>query len=150
MASRSKQLDHEIAEALTRTPRRAGTPLPPSPSSASHEGYVYHATNVERAHSIAESGLKPHGPSYGTDQREWPDGSRERRSYWITRAASAHSFAPEEGPWVLLRALRSQLDAKVERGTGDIVTTKTVPASKIEIVTDEGWEPLKSWAASRA
>lgn len=145
MTKTAKQLDREIAEALAQRP---GTPIPPSSASTSQEGYIYHATNTERAHAIAEGGLKPHGPSYGTDQSEWPDGSREHRSYWIQRASSAWAFAPEEGQAVLLRALQSQLDTKAEHGTGDIVTTKTVPASKIEILTDVGWQPLKAWDAS--
>lgn len=142
MPKTAKQLDQDIDDALNQ--RRLA--IQPSPTTESQEGYIYHATNLDRAHSIATTGLKPHRPSYGTDQVEWPDGSRERRSYWITRAASAYAFAPEQGPPVLLRARRDQLDVEVERGTGDLVTTKTVPASKIEILTDAGWSPLKSWA----
>lgn len=142
----AQQLDNEIAASLLTYQPPAKT-IRPSASIESQEGYIYHATNRERAVEIAKDGLKPHAPSFGTDQNEWPDGSREKRSYWISRAGSAWSFAPEYGEAVLLRALRSQLDTKIERGTGDVVTTKKVPVSKIEILTEQGWIPLKSWAS---
>lgn len=135
----------EITHAASFRPLM-GKPIKPSSSTESQPGYVYHATNEERAAAIATSGLRPHGPSYGTDQDVWPDGSREKRSYWTRRAASAHYFAPEEGPAVLLRVAEGPT-FKAERGTGDIVTTKTVPATQIEILTDEGWEPVKKWAS---
>lgn len=121
-----------------------GEPIAPSRESQSDEGYVYHATNLDNAHQIAESGLHTHKPWHGTEQNEWPDGSRESRSYWSTKAHVVHSFAPE-GRAVMLRAKHDDLKgAKFERGTGDVVHTKKVHPSKLEIHTNRGWEPLST------
>ena len=106
------------------------------------EGYVYHATNADRADEIAEAGkltrAKPH--EY-TDQTTWPDGSTEPRNYFTPTAQNTWQFAPEEGKPVLLRVKRGEHPFKAE-GTGDLYSTKDVPASKIEALTENGWVPL--------
>lgn len=113
----------------------------PTAETPSEPGYVYHATNTERALQIAEDGkLKTFGPSYGTDQPEWPDGSKQKRSYFTRKAGAAWQFAPEEGKPVLLRT--RETDAFKRESTGDIYTTKAVKASALEVLTDRGWEPL--------
>jgi len=113
------------------------TRRPPEPDPV----YVYHATNSERAQSISESGaVRAHGPSFGTDQSVWPDGAREKRSYWTTRPSSAASFAPEDGQPVLLRSKRSP-SFKTESGTGDIFSTS--PVKGVEYLARDGtWKPL--------
>lgn len=105
--------------------------------------YHYHATNLERAHDIANQGkLVPHGPSYGTDQTAWPDGSRQKRSYFGTDK-NVWQFAPEEGQPVVLRVKRGAADFKAE-STGDIYVSKPIKADYLEILTHQGWQPLKN------
>jgi len=111
-------------------------------AEASEPGYVYHATNTERAQHIAESGkLKTHKPHEFTDQSEWPDRSVERRNYFTPTAEHTWQFAPEEGTPTLLRIKKDAHAFKTE-STGDLYSTKPVPASKIEVLTKEGWKPL--------
>lgn len=122
-------------------------PLRPGPGTEGPQGFAYHATNEERACDIARSRkLKTHKPSEFTDQDEWPDGSVEKRSYHSKHANVVWAFAPETGPHVLLRTGLTSHPFKPEQGTGDLVTTKPISASKIEIGLDEGWVPLVSWA----
>lgn len=110
-------------------------------------GFVYHATNVERAQDIASSALQTHGPSYGTEQSAWPDGSTERRSYWTAGGGRvATSFAPENGKPVLLR---TRQDVRFKReSTGDIYTKKTIAASDLEMLHADGWKALHLTTAS--
>ena len=129
-----------------------GTPLfsPESPVSravkpdeklTAEPGYVYHATNEERAEDIRASRyLKLYPPHYGTDQQAWPDGASDKRSYWSLNAGSVWQFAPEEGKPVVLRT--KQTSAFKKESTGDIYTRHSVPAKQVEILTDKGWEPL--------
>lgn len=105
---------------------------------------MYHATNMERAYDIARVGLKPHRPWEYTEQESWPDGGTEGRVYFTPRASSAWQFAPEEGTSVLLRVPSSA--AKFGDGTGDRFARRAVPATKIEIMTTDGWEPIAQWA----
>ncbi len=122
-------------------------PVAPSSSTASERGWLYHATNVYNARQIAEGGsLKTHSPWHGTDQEAWPDGSTQKRSYWSRRAEVVWAFAPEEGPAVILRT--PETDDFHRESTGDIYTTKKVKASNIEILTDEGWIPLRTAIAN--
>lgn len=110
------------------------------PAPEREAGYVYHATNEERAEGIAALGLVPHGPSYGTDQETWPDGSRAKRSYFIDVPAHATAFAPEEGRAVLLRVPD---DAMKRESTGDRYTNDKIPAHKVEILgKDRKWRKL--------
>lgn len=114
----------------------------PTSSTESEPGHVYHATNTDNLEEIVASGkLIPHGPSYGTDQSEWPDGSRQKRSYWSARAGAVWAFAPEQGRAAILRTARTP-DFKNESGTGDVYTTKPVPVARLEVLTEEGWIPL--------
>jgi hypothetical protein len=109
---------------------------------SSAPGYLYHATNEERAHDIAEQGLKTHKPWEHTDQGEWPDGSREKRSYFTSKADHASSFAPEEGKSVLLRVPDSAADFHKE-STGDIYSKKPIKSDKLEILGDDKqWHPI--------
>jgi hypothetical protein len=109
----------------------------------SEPGYVYHATNSERAREIAETGsLKTHRPHEFTDQDVWPDGSTQKRNYFTGSADNTWQFAPEDGTPVLLRA---KADPQIRReSTGDLYSTKPFPADKLEAYTNEGWIPLKN------
>jgi hypothetical protein len=111
-------------------------------------GYVYHATSHEAAGDITEGGLLTFGPSHGTDQDAWPDGSDKDRAYFATSPATAYSFAPESGNPVLLRVPR--LDSmEDESGTGDVVSHSPVDASKLEALGADGsWVPLRRTPAS--
>lgn len=115
----------------------------PSAGTQGNEGFVYHATNEERLYDILHARrLVTHGPSYGTDQFAWPDGSREKRSYWSENAGSVWCFAPEEGCSVVLRTKKTVQFRR--ESTGDIYTTKSVPVSQLEVLTDTGWVPAAS------
>ena len=107
----------------------------------SDPGYLYHATNVERANDIAQSRMKLHEPWEFTDQGAWPDGSVKPRAYFSPRAQSVASFAPEEGPSVVLRTPEGNR-FRPESGTGDVVTHKPISARNLEIATPTGWEAL--------
>lgn len=107
----------------------------------SDDGYVYHATNTERLADIADDGLRTHEPWDFTDQDAWPDGSVEKRSYFSASAGAVWAFAPEEGEAVIIRVAVKDHPFKRE-STGDVYSTKTVPPSKIEVLTDEGWARL--------
>ena len=121
-----------------------GDPISPDGSTPSDEGFIYHATNQERAYDIAKEGLNTHEPWDFTDQEEWPDGTTERRSYFAPRASSVWAFAPEEGKPVILR---TRMTKEIKReGTGDLYTTKKLPANRFEILTTDGWEPLTQWS----
>lgn len=124
------------------------TTLSPHHALTSEEGWLYHATNEENAHEIARTGsLQTFRPWDGTDQDSWPDGGRGKRAYFSKTAHSVWSFAPEYGRGVILRT-RATKQFKKEAaylvGIEDYYTTKPVPASSLEILTDEGWLPLLS------
>jgi len=136
-----------MAEPVGGTPTRTAPAAPPvlaqpGPDTPSEVGYQYHATNAERAASIAQAGLTPHGPSYGTDQETWPDGGTGKRTYFNPKAGTVWQFAPEDGRPVILRVKGDAAPFKAE-GTGDTYLTKPVPASLLEIQTDQGWKPLR-------
>lgn len=109
----------------------------------SDAGYVYHATNAERAHDIANDGsLNVHKPDYGTDQDVWPDGSKDKRSYFTSKADQAWQFAPEDGKSALLRMKRDPNVHQVE-STGDLFSKKKIGADKLEYLgSDKQWRPL--------
>jgi proteasome lid subunit RPN8/RPN11 len=106
--------------------------------------YYYHATHLRNARDITESSLEPHGPSYGTEQDSWPDGSTQDRSYFSPSPSTAWMFAPEGGKPVLLRVSRSSADFKTESSTGDIYSRKSIDPKHLEIATDRGWVRLSS------
>jgi len=117
-------------------------PEAPKAGMPSQPGYAYHATNVDRLVDIAASrGLVPHGPSYGTDQYTWPDGSREKRIYFSADAGVVWQFAPEEGrPAVVRVKIGPNMKREV---TGDLYTTKKIPVGSIEYLgQDSQWHPL--------
>ena len=120
--------------------------VPPDHETPSEEGYVYHASNVERAHGVAEHGIKVHKPGEYTDQETWPDGSTEKRNYFSHKAHVVHSFAPEEGPHVILRVHSKNHEFKRESGTGDTYSKKTVHPKHVEILTHKGWHPVQKWS----
>ncbi len=105
------------------------------PSSPDH---LYHATNTENLRDILESGhLRTWRPRHGTpDQREWPDGRTERRSYWISQAPHAESFVPEGGKPVLLRVRRSPSFKR--ESTGDFYVNKIIPTRHLQALTSDG------------
>ncbi len=111
----------------------------------SNPNYVYHATNIDRAHEIAESGkLNTYKPHEFTDQDVWPDGKTEKRNYFTKDANNTWQFAPEEGKPVLLRVKKEDHPFKRE-STGDLYSTKAVDASKIEYLNaDNKWTALRS------
>lgn len=106
-------------------------------------GYLYHATTADRLGDIVSSGkLGTYGPSYGTDQDTWPDGSTQRRSYWTHDPAIARSFYPEEGQPSLLRTPRDAANFRRE-ATGDHYLTKPLPTQSLEVYAGQGaWRPL--------
>lgn len=106
--------------------------------------YVYHATNTDRLHDIADSGkLNTHKPGDFTDQDSWPDGSTEKRNYFTPTAQNTYQFAPEEGHGVLLRMSKHKHPLKAERSTGDLYSTKAVPSHQLEYHgADGGWHPV--------
>lgn len=110
----------------------------------SHPDYVYHATTTEGANDIASSGkLTRQKPGYGTDQKVWPDGSTEKRNYFTPTASNSWQFVPEYGQGALLRIKKVDHPFKRE-STGDLYSTKDVPASKIEYQSENGsWQSLK-------
>lgn len=112
----------------------------------SDPGYLYHATNVERANEIAQSRMKLHEPWEFTDQGAWPDGGVKPRAYFNPRAENVAAFAPEEGPSVVLRTPEGKR-FKRESGTGDVFTRKPVSARDLEIATPEGWKALATTEA---
>lgn len=118
-------------------------PAKPTNTLQSESGYVYHATNTDRAGEISASALKTHRPHEFTDQSVWPDGSSEMRSYWSNRADNVLQFAPEEGTGAILRTKKSN-KFRSESGTGDIFTKEKIDPSEIEILGDDGaWHPLR-------
>jgi len=122
---------------------QASTVDPYSETIAADPDYVYHATNIENAHDIAESGrLRVHGPSYGTEQSAWPDGSREKRSYFTRDPQIARSFYPAEGKMALLRFHRMVASFRRE-STGDIYSRDPISAREAEIYVGGGrWRRL--------
>lgn len=115
----------------------------PAPTTASEAGYLYHATNVERLYEIKATGfLKTFPPWFGTDQRAWPDGSREKRSYWSQTAGGVWHFAPEEGRPVVVRTKMTPIFKR--ESTGDWYTTKKIPTALLEVLLGDGrWVSLQ-------
>lgn len=118
----------------------------PHEKLTSEEGWLYHATNEDNAAEIARTGkLATFKPWEGTDQDSWPDGGRGKRAYFSKTAHSVWSFVPEHGRGVILRTRMTKQfrkEAAYLIGIEDYYTTKPVPASALEILTDEGWRPL--------
>lgn len=111
-------------------------PIPHDPA------YAYHATSDERLHDIAAEGLKTHKPHEFTDQSVWPDGSREKRSYFHEHPHGTLPFAPEHGKPAIIR-VKHRKGMKREAGTRDIVSTAQIPAHEFEYLHENGsWEPL--------
>lgn len=122
--------------------REVPTKLSGPITDADRASYHYHATNLDNARDIAAHGLQPHKPDYGTDQKAWPDGSTEKRSYFGTPEA-VWSFAPEHGYPVVLRVRRDATRFKRE-STGDVYARNTIRAKHIEILTSKGWQSLST------
>lgn len=125
------------------SPAKLNGPVESSP------GYVYHATNVERLHDIAETGkLLTHKPNEFTDQDSWPDGSTAKRNYFTATAANTWQFAPEEGTPALLRMKQGDHPINKEMGTGDIYSTKPVPSKHLEYLgKDSQWYAVNGMKA---
>jgi hypothetical protein len=124
--------------------RRARWPGPgrPDARTPSEPGFLYHATNEEALSDIAAGGLRTHRPWYGTDQRVWPDGGRERRAYFTEQAGFAWQFAPEHGRPALLRA-RAEKVATRRESTSDPITRSRVKPGVLEVLGADGqWYPL--------
>ena len=105
--------------------------------------WAYHATNRENMRGIAKSSLVTHGPSYGTDQRTWPDGKASRRSYFSLDQKVVASFAPA-GKMRVLRVAVTKGKFFREKGTGDIYSRKAIGANKLQVLGPTGiWHRLK-------
>jgi len=157
--SQVNALDERIATLALPTydlPARADTteqasfvPAIPTVSTPVERGYLYHATNRERAYSIATEGLQTHKPWQYTEQNAWPDGSTERRVY-LADGVIPWMFAPEEGRAVLLRVPRGDVHAKRE-STGDYYTTRPIRADKLQVLGDDGeWYPMSAMLRGQA
>jgi SPP1 gp7 family putative phage head morphogenesis protein len=104
--------------------------------------YFYHATSEENARGIADSHLVGHGPSFGTDQGTWPDGSTSKRIYFTDKPSTAWQFAPEHGKPALLRIKRTP-KFKKESGTGDLYREGVkIKPHALEVLTELGWKKL--------
>lgn len=125
------------------------TTMEPTPDVPNAPGYAYHGTSRLRAYDIAETGqLRTHGPSFGTDQHAWPDGKREKRSYWADDARRVYYFIPYDGAGVVLRTPLDPAVFQREAVTKDLYAKKPIPANKLEILLADGsWVPLLTWAA---
>jgi hypothetical protein len=136
--------------ALGSGPMRPGKIFSREQPLSSQEGYVYHATNTERAQNIAREGLRTHKAHEFTDQSIWPDGSREKRAYFTPKAEYAPKFAPEEGEGALLR-IKAGPDIVLERYTGDMYSKKPIPASRIEVLGEDGnYHPITKFFSDGA
>lgn len=118
------------------------------------EGYHYHATNEDNLREIAQSGLGTFHPWHGTDQSHWPDGTRERRSYWHHDPNVTKSFAPAEGKPVLIRARTSNKKGNKrffrESGTGDSYARKRIRPKNLEYLGHTGqWHPVTALTSSQ-
>ncbi|MEO7102357.1 MAG: hypothetical protein ABI119_03365 [Gemmatimonadaceae bacterium] len=115
--------------------------------------YIYHSTNVENLRDIAESGVLKAGlpgrsPSY--DQNVWPDGSKQRRIYFMGDTSIVGSFMPVTGRPVVLRTKMTS-DIRAEAYSNDFYSTKPIPASKLEYLANDGqWHPVRESTASAA
>lgn len=119
----------------------------PSGDIKSEPGYLYHASNRYNAFDIASEGIVTHRPSFGTDQSTWPDGSRQKRSYFSRNAGNVWWFAPEDGKPVILRT-RDDGKSFWNESTGDVYTTKRIPPERLEILMDDGrWISMAEFAA---
>lgn len=106
--------------------------------------YLYHATNEENARSIMQQGLKPHKPHEFTDQRVWPDGGVDRRSYFSADPKVTESFAPVEGQPVFFRVPRTAAQFQRESGTGDWYARQRIVPHVIEFLGADGqWHSLR-------
>lgn len=133
-----KQRIKIIIEALK--PAEPDSQIPTSPY------YLYHATSLDNAFSITETGyLVPNRPWYGTDQTTWPDGSKEKRSYWSKDASVVWQFAPEGSKNVVLRT-PINMNIFQRETTGDYITTIKILISDLEILaTDNNWYKLETF-----
>src|SRR3990172_215154 len=142
----------KAAPAAARAAKAAPTVARAAPEAAAtpaaiEKGYVYHATNAERLEDIASAGkLKTYRPSYGTDQRAWPDGAIERRAYFGKTAEGVRQFAPEHGQAVVVR---TKVGPHIRReSTGDLYTREPIKSDTLEYQAADGsWIPVSSLAA---
>ena len=109
--------------------------------------YMYHATNHYNAADISESGLKTFLPNHGTeDQHYWPDGKREKSSYFSHDPKVTESFAPAEGRAVKLRVPFKKAPFLKEKGTGDFYSQKSIKPEHVEYQHDDGsWKPISKY-----
>lgn len=116
----------------------------PNSSLRSHPGFLYHGTSADAVLSIAKRGLKTHRPWHGTAQHSWPDGSRQRRSYFSPKASTTAFF----GDGAVLRVARKAAKARSERGTGDHYATARIAARRLQVLgADNRWRRL--WTRHR-
>ncbi len=106
--------------------------------------FLYHATNLDRANEIAESGsMRLHRPNEYTDQSVWPDGSTRKRAYFSKNIGIVANFSPEEGKPVVLRVKDYGKYGAKKESTGDWYSEKPISAKDIEVLgEDNRWRPL--------
>lgn len=106
--------------------------------------YMYHGTNEDGLYGIQDDGhLKVHRPWHGTDQRAWPDGKTEKRSYWHHDPKVIDSFYPTEGKPVLIRAKRSEHQFEQESAnSGDHYCRKPINREKLEYLDNGIWKKV--------
>lgn len=106
--------------------------------------HLFHTTSKANLADIVASGLEPHGPSYRGEQDAWPDGGREKRVYFSTRAGGALKFS--EPDHVLLRVKTAPVRTKglkSEFKDADYYTRKKIGPQDMEVMQDDGsWKPL--------
>ena len=136
--SRALSLAKTKADGGSISPRNIFNGKIPEPEN----GYVYHATNHDRLHDILETGsLKTHRPNEFTDQSSWPDGKKEKRSYFSEKPETAKNFAPEEGIPVLLRTKKKSHMHR--ESTGDIFSKIPIHAHEFDYLHEKDhWQPL--------
>lgn len=124
-----------------------------------NDSYAYHVTGVENLPEIARRGLVPHPPDdsgwpeydpedYGDDEDvEPPSEAFEPRLFAWDSFPLAQQYMRGYADPSSLRILRMPMDvADWENGWTDlryIYTSEPVPASAIEVLNGDQWEPLE-------
>jgi hypothetical protein len=119
-------------------------------STQNSNEHYYHTTHRDNLNDIRGGGLKTFHPNHGyktgrnwAPQHSWPDGGKEKRSYWSHSEEGTKPFS--ESGHTTIRVHRSGAPhMKRESGTGDYYSHKPIDAKHIEVKgKGEKWENLK-------